>query len=112
MMAAKDVGSPTLLAMSLSFPIFGDDEAEVVTYRFNTVALRQVGMLEDEETIAMTRIADIWTDSLDRTRRSPITDGDFGYLPSMRFQAKSFTRAAIRNPIDCWRWRCAGAAAC
>jgi Z1 domain len=49
MMAAKDVGSPTLLALSLSFPIFGDDEAEVVTYRFNTVALRQVGMLEDEE---------------------------------------------------------------
>jgi hypothetical protein len=49
MMEAKDVGSPTLLALSLSFPIFGDDEAEVVTYRFNTVALRQSGMLEDEE---------------------------------------------------------------
>jgi hypothetical protein len=49
MMAAKDVGSPTLLALSLSFPIFGDDEAEVVTYRFNTVALRQSGILEDEE---------------------------------------------------------------
>jgi hypothetical protein len=49
MMNAAELGSRALPALSLSFPYFDDEKAEVVTYRFNRVALRQSGMLADEE---------------------------------------------------------------
>ena len=49
MMPKSAIGLPVLLAISLSFPYFDDEEAAVVTYRLNRVALRQVGALADEE---------------------------------------------------------------
>ena len=50
MMMAKDVESGVLIAVGLSFPKFEDaDKAARVPYRLNKVALRNMGLIADEE---------------------------------------------------------------
>ncbi len=49
MLSKAEVGVPAFVGISLSFPFFDDEEANVVTYRLNRVALRQIGALADEE---------------------------------------------------------------
>lgn len=49
-MMAKDVESGVLIAVGLSFPKFEDaDKAARVPYRLNKVALRNMGLIADEE---------------------------------------------------------------
>ncbi|MHB8057793.1 MAG: Z1 domain-containing protein [Desulfuromonadaceae bacterium] len=47
-MKANDIDSKTLLAVSLSFPEFEDDEKSRVFYQLNKVALRNLGLIDDE----------------------------------------------------------------
>jgi len=49
MMDISEVGSETLVAIGLSFPNFGGGQEEMVSYRLNKVALRGMGLIEDEE---------------------------------------------------------------
>lgn len=50
MMDAGEIDSDALVAIGLSFPPFGGEEEEhLVPYRFNKVALRSMGLIEDEE---------------------------------------------------------------
>lgn len=49
MMDVSEVGSEILVAIGLSFPSFGDGEKEIVSYRLNKVALRGMGLIEEEE---------------------------------------------------------------
>lgn len=49
MMLASDVGTGPFLAISISFPKFDDnDERKRVTYRLNKVALKTMGLIQDE----------------------------------------------------------------
>lgn len=48
-MAAKDVRTDLLVAVSLSFPYFEETTTSSVKYRLNKVYLRNVGLLPDEE---------------------------------------------------------------
>ncbi len=49
MMMASEIEPKALVAVSLSFPNFGDTESAPVPYRFNNVALRTMGMIPDQE---------------------------------------------------------------
>jgi hypothetical protein len=50
MMRAADINSKALVAISLSFPKFEDDEKRArVPYRLNKVALRTMGLISDQE---------------------------------------------------------------
>lgn len=48
MMKADEIESRVLVAVSLSFPDFGDGAQALVPYRLNKVALRTMGLIEDE----------------------------------------------------------------
>jgi hypothetical protein len=47
MLSKEDIPVDLVLAISLSFPKYEDTEARKVTYRFNSVSLRQMGLLEE-----------------------------------------------------------------
>jgi hypothetical protein len=47
MLNKSDIKVPIVFALSLSFPTYEDSEARKVKYKFNTVALQNMGLLED-----------------------------------------------------------------
>jgi len=51
MMKAEEIESKAIVAISLSFPNYDDNEYSLVSYRLNLVALRKIGLidLDDEE---------------------------------------------------------------
>jgi hypothetical protein len=49
MMKASEISSPVLVAISLSFPNFDDQQQTLVPYRLNKVALRNIGLITAQE---------------------------------------------------------------
>ena len=49
MMPVTEIEPKVLVGVSLSFPIYGDTKHSYVRYRLNLVALRQIGLVDDQE---------------------------------------------------------------
>jgi hypothetical protein len=48
MMRASEIDSTAIVAISISFPNYEDNESSLVSYRLNKVALRTLGLIEEE----------------------------------------------------------------